>query len=597
MEVLLSDFDQGRAAQRAGRLDEAQAFYERMLASEPSHAEALHQLGTLHVSRGSLEEGVRLFVQSLQFAPAEAETQNNLGRALFLQGRHAEATILLNSALALNPRLPEIHKNLGDALKAQDDFTGAVAAYLNALNLQPNLHAARRELAIALFAKMDFAATVAVCRDVLSNTPDDPEILCRLGFSLAEVGRYDEALIPAERALALAPNTTEPHVVIGSLHLRAGRLDEASACFRRGLVFTPAHQSALNHLAAALLARNRVTEAVEVYREACALHPGSDNLRYNCSFAELAAGDFEAGWESYERRWVVGAGKANRVLPVPMWEGEAPLHGRTLLLHCEQGLGDTIQFGRYAALAAAQGATVFLVVQTPLRPLFATLPYLHGLFVPGETVPAFDLHCPLLSAPRAFRTRLETIPADVPYLSAPAEKKAVWRERLRGNRNVGIVWSGNPSHRHDHLRSIPLADFASITRDTPFRFFSLQKEIRPADAPILRSLAHIENLSDRLEDFGDTAAAMSSLDLVITVDTATAHLAGALGVRVWVLLAYAADWRWLVDRTDSPWYPTMRLFRQHTPGVWTRTLTEVRDALLCSYPPRSITKFGNNRTC
>ncbi len=579
MEVLLSEFEQARAAQRSGRLDEAQVAYERILASDPGHAEALHQLGALHVSRGSLEEGVRLFVQSLQFAPAEAVTQNDLGRALFLQGRHAEAAILLNSALALDPHLPEAHQNLGDALKAQNDLTGAVAAYLNALNLQPSLHAARRELAIALFAKMDFAATVAVCRDVLNHTPDDPEILCRLGFSLGEIGRSDEAAIPATRALALAPNTTEPHVVSGSLHLRTGRLEDAVAAFRRGLVFNPAHQSALNHLAAALLALNRVTEAVQVYREACALHPNADDLRYNCSFAELAAGEFEAGWESYERRWVVGAGRANRVLPVPMWEGDVPLQGRTLLLHCEQGLGDTIQFGRYAALAAAQGANVFLAVQAPLRPLFAPLPYLHGVFVPGDQTPNFDLHCPLLSAPRAFRTRLETIPAEVPYLFAPAEKKNIWRERLGGGRKVGIAWSGNPSHRHDHLRSIPLQDFASITRDTTLRFFSLQKELRPADAASLGSLVHIEDISGRLEDFGDTAAAMSSLDLVITVDTATAHLAGALGVRVWVLLACAADWRWLVDRSDSPWYPTMRLFRQPAPGSWAPVLEDVRRAL------------------
>jgi hypothetical protein len=291
-------------------------------------------------------------------------------------------------------------------------------------------------------------------------------------------------------------------------------------------------------------------------------------------------GEFTAGWKQYEWRWKTGAfTRHRRQFEAPLWLGETAISGKTILLHAEQGFGDTIQFIRYAPLLAGRGAKVICEVQPELQPLLSQL---EGVTVmaAGEALPAFDLHCPLLSLPLAFGTRLETIPAAVPYLDAPQERIAYWRDRLPpGRLRAGFVWSGQPSHKNDANRSIALARLSAWFENPPVRCFGLQSDLRSADGEALRGLPNLVPLGDGFRDFADTAAVISLLDVVVSVDTAVAHLAGAMGKPVMILVPYAADFRWMRNRGDSPWYPTAELYRQPAFGDWDSVIVRVADRL------------------
>jgi hypothetical protein len=296
----------------------------------------------------------------------------------------------------------------------------------------------------------------------------------------------------------------------------------------------------------------------------------------------LLLGDFDRGWEELEWRWQTPAcAPWRRDFVQPLWRGEEPLAGRTILLHAEQGFGDAIQLARYAPLVAAQGARVVLEVPAPLTALCSRIAGVAAVVTRGERLPDFDCHCPLLSLPLAFRTRPATIPATIPYLSADEDRVRAWRQRLPETRmrRVGIAWAGNSSFQGDRTRSIGLARLSPLLAAPGVTFFSLQKELRDGDCDILRGNPHVMHLGDAMEDFSDTAAIMACLDLVISSDTSVAHLAGAVGRPVWVLLQYVADWRWLLDRRDSPWYPTARLFRQPELDDWDSVIRQVRDEL------------------
>ena len=293
----------------------------------------------------------------------------------------------------------------------------------------------------------------------------------------------------------------------------------------------------------------------------------------------LLAGDFSTGWREHEWR-LKSHPELQRAFVQPLWLGDTPLAGKTILLHAEQGLGDTLQFCRYAPLVAAQGARVVLEVQTPLVELLRDLAGIASVVARGEPLPAFDLHCPLLSLPLAFGTTLDTIPAHIPYLHAPSERMAAWQARLGATTRprIGLVWSGNAGHKRDRARSIPLYALMPLF-DLDAAFVSLQKEVRAADAAVLQQTAKIIDVSPALETFADTAALIAQLDLVIAVDTSVAHLTGALGKPLWLLLPAAPDWRWLTARDDSPWYPTARLFRQTDTRVWGPVVARMRAAL------------------
>ncbi len=334
-----------------------------------------------------------------------------------------------------------------------------------------------------------------------------------------------------------------------------------------------------NNLGRALEALNRHEAAVESYARAAALAPDYAGAQWNLALARLALGDFAAGWAGYEWRWRNGD-LCERRFAEPPWRGE-PLAGRTILVHAEQGLGDTVHFARYVPLLAARGARVMLEVQRPLLRLLASLAGIERLYVAVDPLPARDCHVPLLSLPGLFATTLETIPADVPYLGAASERVAKWAALMAPMAApcIGFAWAGSATNRNDRNRSMPLEALLPLFEIAGPSFFSLQKEMRPGEAEMLARFPEVHALGDRLEDFADTAAAMAQLDVVISVDTAAAHLAGALARPLWLLLPFAAEWRWLRQRETSPWYPTARPFRQPQPGDWAGVVGSVRSEI------------------
>lgn len=435
------------------------------------------------------------------------------------------------------------------------------------LHLLAELHLARGDDAQAL--KFMAAAMRA--------NPGSAETKCNYGFILQKLARNDEAMSYFNRALSGAPNYVSALLNRGTSQFALGRLDDALASFDRVLVLEPANVNALYNRANILSELRRFDEALAAFAATLARDPGHVDAHWNEALTRLLIGDFAAGWQKYEWRWATESQKRQRrQFAQPLWRGE-PLADRSILVHAEQGFGDTLQFVRYLPKLAALGAKVILEVPPGLYPLLSAVQGASQVVVKG-VLPPFDLHCPIMSLPLAFKTTLDTIPATVPYLTAPEGSLAKWRERLpRSKPRVALAWAGSATHKRDRARSIPLAKLRILLRgNDAVEWHSVQRELRKGDAELLASYAQVRDLGSQLADFADTAAVLSLADLVITVDTAIAHVAGALGRPVWVLLPYSPDFRWLLDRDDSPWYPSARLFRQSRADDWDSVIARVK---------------------
>ena len=450
-----------------------------------------------------------------------------------------------------------------------------------ALALQPDSANAFSNRGTALYGLKRFDEALASYDRALALQPDDVTTLSMRGFTLHEMRRFDEALASYDRALALQPNDADVLNNRGLALDKLKRHDEALASCSRAIGLRPHFYTAFNSRGTILYDLRRYDEALADYERAIALRPDFAEAHWNEALVKLITGDFERGWAKYEWRWNKESWvKARRNFPQPLWLGGTAIDGKAILLHSEQGLGDTIQFCRYAPMVAARGARVILEVEKSLRELMTTVAGVAQVISKGDPLPDFDVHCPLLSLPLAFGTQLETIPSGRPYLRAPSANSASWEMRLGPKRpRIGLVWSGNAVHQNDRDRSISLRSLLPLL-DIDATFVSLQKDVRAADAATLAEHGRIIQLGDALKDFSDTAAAISQLDLFISVDTSVAHLAGALGMPVWVLLAAAPDWRWLLDWDTSPWYPTARLFRQDDRRTWDSVVPQVREAAL-----------------
>jgi tetratricopeptide (TPR) repeat protein len=481
-----------------------------------------------------------------------AEMMFTLGAQAFLAGRPVEAETLLRLSIGAGG----------------NDFA--------ALGL----------LGLVAIERKDFTAAAGWLRAGLAINPDEPTTLNNLGEALRRNDQFDAAIICYQRALALAPDYADAHDNLGCAMAMAGRPAEALAHHRRAIGLKPDFALAHERLTGALSDLNRHGEALRVLRRGRAWAPEPARTRVHEAYLLLALGHFPLGWKAYEARWdalIDGAPLGRRHVDHPQWRGRGRLAGRTLLLHAEQGLGDTLQFVRYAPRLAHAGARVIVEVQAPLVILLRSLNGVEQVLATGDAAPDFDLQCPLLSLPLACGTTLATIPADQPYLAPPQERIAAWRRRIgrqRGQRRrIGIAWSGNPAHNNDRNRSIPLARLEPLLTRGDCELHVAQPQIHPVDRAVLDNLPRVIDHSAALADFADTAALLSLMDLVISVDTSTAHLAGALARPTWLLLPFSAEWRWLIGRTDNPWYPTMRLFRQPAPGDWDATLAAVMRAL------------------
>jgi tetratricopeptide (TPR) repeat protein len=503
----------------------------------------------------------------------------------------------------------------GNALRTAGLLDAALSSYEGVLAVAPGHAGALYNRASVLLQLDRPAEAIAAFDRLLAQAPDDPVALFHRGNACMALRRYDDALASFDRALMHDRDAAIVHNRRGTALRELGRPAEALACYERAALCAPPDANALLHRGIALQDLGREAEALECYDRALALRPrdavtlnnrgnalrellrpadalasyaqalaqdpGNAGVKYNRSLCRLLTGDFAEGWREYEARWIGEAiDSPKRAFAQPLWLGDAPLAGRTILLHAEQGMGDTLQFCRYAPLVAERGATVVLQVQAPLKRLLGSLAGASALIDGADALPRFDWHCPLLSLPLAFGTRLATIPANVPYLRATAGSIDSWRERLGASRRprIGVAWSGNPAHRNDRRRSLPFEQFARLL-SLEGQFVSLQRETRDEDARALSRYTNLAHFGEALRDFGDTAALIELMDLVITADTAVAHLAGAMGKPMWILLPLVPDWRWLLDRDDSPWYPTARLFRQAEAGDWDGTLQRVATAL------------------
>jgi tetratricopeptide (TPR) repeat protein len=494
---------------------------------------------------GHLQQAEALYRQILQIDPAHGDALYLLGVVAHQAGQHQAATTLIRQAIALNPANDDFHFNLGVVLMDQGQRAQAIASYREALRINTQ-HA---------------------------------EACCYLGIALKDQGEFVEAGECFRQALRLNPRAWPAHYNLGILH-KDREPDQAAESFRRALQSNPRHVDAHNNLGAILIHLRRLPEAVEHFEKALQLDPGNDTALWNCALMRMLQGDLEGGWQDYERRWALPY-KVPCTYQQPRWDGSS-FKDKTILVFAEQGLGDTIQFVRYLPLVKERGGTVLFGCQPALAEICTGFAGVDRLVPGGALLPPFDVQAPLLSLPGIFRTTLATIPAAVPYLRADPGLITAWRrevEHLEGFK-VGIAWQGNPKNPGDHFRSLPLAQFQALAGLTGVRLLSLQvghgtEQLAAAPFPIT-------DLGNRFEpsSLGDLAAVMMSVDLVITVESAVAHLAGALAVPVWVVLPWSSDWRWLLERADSPWYPTMRLFRQSSLGDWEevfeRVATELR---------------------
>ena len=417
-------------------------------------------------------------------------------------------------------------------------------------------------------------------RAVLELDPTNFAALNRRAIMCSNRGEHAEALRLIQAAMRSNPRSGPTASDMGVILERMGRLDEAKDSYERALVLGTNQPVAHNGRGIALSAKGRHHEAIAAYTRAIELDPAFADARFHRALSLLLVGDFAAGWDEYEWRWAVGDAKTARPnLGLPEWNGE-PLAGKGIYLYIEQGFGDAIMFARYAPLVAARGATVLFCVRPPVKALLADLP---GVIVgvPGDQGPRCHYMCALLSLPRVFKTRLETIPADVPYIHARPERIEKWKARIPrdGKLKVGLVWAGGRDYKADRVRTIGFKPFAPLLGNPAVRYVSLHAEAREEDAALMAAHPEILHFGSELTDFADTAAVISQLDLVISVDTAVAHLAGAMAKPVWILLPFTPDWRWLLGRDDSPWYPTARLFRQERSGDWPGVIARVREAL------------------
>jgi tetratricopeptide (TPR) repeat protein len=569
------------AQHRAGRLAEAEVLYREALALDPSHAHSLALLGLLAHQTGRLALAEASLQQAISLCPEVAGYHCSLANALVAQGRLAEAVAGFTRALVLDPQHLETWNNLGSTLKAQGRLAEAAACFRRALALRPEFPELHFNLANVLAALGQVEPAIASFGEALQRRPAYPEAHNNLGLAYAGLGQAEAAAACYHKALAARPDYADALTNLGNTLRLQGQLDQAADCHHRAIACRPQHPDTYVNLANVLHEQRKFAAAEACCRQALRISPDLVAAHNNLALVLLAQGKFAEGWQEHEwRSQMTKVLGERRSFAQPQWRGE-PAAGRTLLLHAEQGFGDTLQFCRYATLAAARGLRVVMEVQPPLVRLLRGLDGVAQVLARGEALPPFDLHCPMMSMPLAFGTTPETIPASAAYLHADADSATQWAERVARlpapGLRVGLVWaSGLRSHNAElaaiyRRKSLDHPDRMRPVLATPgVSFFSLQKDgpEAPADLP-LHGFMH------EMADFADTAALACNLDLVISVDTAVAHLAGALGVPVWLLAPFDACWRWPDGRIDNPWYPSLRVYRQRRAGDWDPVIAEV----------------------
>lgn len=622
----------GNAFNSAGRHSDALACYGRAVALKPDFAAAHNGRGMTLLRLGQPAEAVQALARAVQLqpenayfrndlaaglervdrkeealahlerateiSPSLAEAHHNRGLITAALGRYPQALESLDRALALRPDAAAIHANRGSVLADLGRADEAIASYERALALDPRDHVALRNRGRLLMSLQRLPEALADFAAAVSLAPEEPDAQFLQGVALAHMQRHEEALQSFDRVLALRPRSAEALNNRGVQLMQLGRLEQAHASFVRAIAIAPRYIEAYSNAANTLTTLQRHADALAFFDRALAIKPDDATLTWGKSRALLAMGDFRQGWPLHEARLQMEYWRPlRRHAELPRWLGKESIEGKTLLVHAEQGLGDTVQFCRYLPLLEERGTNVLFEVQPALEGLLRSLPVRAQILPLDAPLPPFDLSTPLLSLPWLLGTELSTIPGGVPYLSAEPASLAAWIERLKElpGLKVGIAWQGNvDTERQGGFigRSFGLSAAAPLAQLESVTLISLQKGAGSEQRSQVSFASKVLELTDPWEmgpsELKDTAALLSALDLVVTADTLTAHLAGALGIPVWVVLSASPDWRWLREREDSPWYPTMRLFRQRPGGGWADVFARVARELTQWHASRAL---------
>jgi tetratricopeptide (TPR) repeat protein len=605
------------SAFQSGDMETAASLSGQLLLEDPAHFAALVLQGLIARQRGDLELALHHLERAVAADPDSADALAHQAGVLSALQRYELAVSACEAALVLRPDFKEVIFNMANALRALDHHEQALSAYERLLNLQPEDAGALNNRGVCLARLGRHAEALDSFARALMYRPDYPEAFNNRGISLGELGFQEEAVESFQRALMLRPDYPQAlnnlgHRLAGQgqsqaaleCHQRAHELlpepeqlfhlanvlqtlrrhDDALECFDQILLREPDHVEVLNNRGNSLQALNRHAAAARSYQRAIAIRPEDAEAHWNEALARLALGDYRGGFERYE--WRLRNPRLQPVIPpldVPAWTGAEDLSDKRLLLYQEQGMGDAIQFSRFAALAVARGAQVHILCHESLRRVFSTLEGVHQVHSQPDQLPAMDMQASIMSLGLLFKITLRRLIPFTPWLRADPGEVIIWKERFEsagGALRAGLVWAGNPDFPDAISKTCPAEAVLPLLKLPGIRWYSLQKYAAAQDLEkFTRAACEFRDCSDWLHDFAATAAAIENLDVVVTVDTAVAHLAGAMGKPVWILLPWAADWRWLVSRTDSPWYASARLFRQPAAGAWPELINQVSDAL------------------
>ncbi|WP_116140099.1 tetratricopeptide repeat protein [Trinickia diaoshuihuensis] len=572
--------NRGSALRALGRHREALDTYDRALVVDPRSFESWFNRGLVLRELEQSAPALESFDRAIAIRPGNAAMHSARGQALLELGRETEALAAFNEAIAIDPAFVEAVYNSAVVLERLGRNEEAMARCDRVLSIDPRHARALACRGNTLLHLKRYDAAIASYDQALTIDPKSAEVLCNKGTALRYLKRFDDSLANYDAALALNEAFAQAWMNRGSVLQNLHRYDEARVSFDRAMQLRPDHATTWFNRGNLDYEMGDHDGALSAYDRAIAIDPEYAEAHFARASLYLAQGDFERGWPEYEWRLKDATlARHYRAFTRPLWRGDEPLAGKTILLHAEQGFGDTLQFCRFAHDVAALGARVVLEVPPALHELMTSLDVPAQVIMRGDPLPPFDYHCPLLSLPFALRVDPLRMAARTPYLHADPQRVEAWSQVLGERRRlrIGIAWSGNPEHRNDHNRSLSLQALSALF-DVDAEWISLQKGVREDDEAWLDRVP-LKRFDDDFADFADTAALMASLDLVIAVDTSVAHLAGALGREVWILLSNPPEWRWMRGREDTPWYPGARLFVQPAPGDWTRVIEAVKQAL------------------
>ena len=569
----LGPFAEADALVAAGQFEKAKAAYLQLANQNPAHSASCLRLGQICRRQGHIAQAVTWLQKALEMQPQWADAHLELALARLGMQRPQEAVTHLRQALAADKGHLGARRTLADLLQSAGRWKEAAHEYAELLPLQPDDPILFQQFGLCCQEIGEFHLAEKAYLKTLHYGLDSAELQFNLAATKLKLGRPLEAIACFQNALLKDPLLSLANLGMANAYRQRGDLDSAEACLRRELEIDPNCADAAVNLGVVLQEKHNVGEAIGCYRKAIQLNPCHPILHWNLAIASLLAGDFKTGWNEYEWRWQVKH-KPKPKLHQPEWDG-TDLNGRTILLYAEQGFGDTLMFVRYAPLVARRGGRVLLQCQPALKRILSTMPELDGVFAEGESLPDFDIQAPLMSLPRVFGAALDADHRWEPYLRPDREIEPNLPPHAPSAVRIGLAWASNPQHPVLSQKSVALERWEPVLQIPDCEFFSLQVDPDPSAAAFIQGQGNFHAFPTRFADFANTAAAISRLDLVISVDTAIAHLAGGLGQLVWVLLSFSADWRWLLKRRDSPWYPTMRLFRQPRPGDWDSVMLDL----------------------